>query len=164
MFDGCSNGKATRQQATMTTARIGLKRWMADGGRPTAVLAVVDFAAAACRHPLLAMFSMAAACCHCLTVVVVAVVLPSIFFRRRHVAVHLLIPTTTTTRTTTRTTTTRMTTTTMTCNVNDACLFVLLRQQLLGTAIIGGIWIPLSCCHGILAVGIQGGGGEGGGG
>ena len=43
-FDGDGDGTARRQRATKTTARIELKRRMADGGCQTAVSAVVDIA------------------------------------------------------------------------------------------------------------------------
>jgi hypothetical protein len=53
-----------------------------------------------------------------------------------------------------------MTTTTRT-NVDDTTLLVSLGHQCLGTGIVGGIETHLSCCRGILAAGIWGGGEEG---
>jgi hypothetical protein len=50
-FDGDGDGTARRQQATKTTARIELKRQMADGGCQTAVSAVVDIATVVLRPP-----------------------------------------------------------------------------------------------------------------
>jgi hypothetical protein len=74
-FDGDGNGTARRQRATKTTARIELKRWMADGRCQMAVSAVADIAAVVLRPPLLTIFSTAAALRHRPAAVVVAVIL-----------------------------------------------------------------------------------------
>jgi hypothetical protein len=74
-FDGDGNGTARRQRATKTTARIELKRWMADGRCQMAVSAVADIAAVVLRPPSLTIFSTAAALRHRPAAVVVAVIL-----------------------------------------------------------------------------------------
>jgi hypothetical protein len=77
-FDGDGNGTARRQRATKTTARIELKRWMADGRCQMAVSAVADIAAVVLRPPSLTIFSIfstAAALRHRPAAVVVAVIL-----------------------------------------------------------------------------------------
>ena len=53
-----------RQGGSETTARIELKRQMADGGCQTVISAVVDIATIILNNPLSMMFSTVVALCH----------------------------------------------------------------------------------------------------